>query len=528
MRDFCLPGRSTVHSTEAMAATSHPLATSTALDMLRRGGTAMDAAIAASAVLAVVEPAETGIGGDCFALYAPKGQMPPIAFNGSGRAPAAAETSWFEERGITTIADDSPHAVTIPGAVDAWCRLHARYGRLEFRDLLQPAIAYAGNGYVVHERVAAEWQTAAARLVNDPAAQAGFLVDGRPPKVGTVMRNAALARALGLIADKGRNGFYAGELAQAMVKHLQSLGGLHTLADFAETAGEFVEPISIDSASHRVFQMPPNTQGVIALLILRLLEACDSAAFDFQSPERIHLAIEAAKIAYAFRDRLLGDAERSGAILQLLHDKTELARLAVQISLRRANPDLPEVAAAGANTVYLTVVDRDRNVASFINSIYHSFGSGICPPGTGILLQNRGLSFRVDRHHPNAIGPRRRPMHTIIPGMVGCDGQASLSFGVMGGDYQPMGHAHLLSAVLEHGYDLQAACDAPRFMPLAGRVEVESGMDAGTCDRLRAWGHDLVPAAEPMGGAQAIRIDWKSGTLSAGSDPRKDGSALGY
>lgn len=528
MRDFCLPGRSSVHSTEAMAATSHPLATSTAIDILRRGGTAMDAAIAASAVLAVVEPAETGIGGDCFALYAPKGQVPPIAFNGSGRAPVAAAIDWFEARGITRIADDSAHAVTIPGAVDAWCRLHARFGRLDFRELLQPAISYAENGHVVHERVAQEWRIAAARLVKDPAARAAFLVDDRAPQAGSVMRNRALARSLSLIAEKGRDGFYSGALAEAMVRHLRNLGGLQTLEDFAETQGEFVEPIFTDNGAHRVFQMPPNTQGVIALLILRLLEACGAADLDFESPERIHLAIEAARISYAYRDRLLGDAERSGEILGLLEDKDEIARLAARIAPRRVNPDLPKVAAVGANTVYLTVVDRDRNVASFINSIYHSFGSGICPPDTGILLQNRGLSFRVDRSHPNAIGPRRRPMHTIIPGMVGRNGQATIGFGVMGGDYQPMGHAHLLSAVLEHGYDLQAACDAPRYMPVDGQVEVESGMDAGTCEDLRAWGHDLVPAPHALGGAQIIQIDWENGVLSGGSDPRKDGSALGY
>ncbi|MGE3874641.1 MAG: gamma-glutamyltransferase family protein, partial [Parvibaculaceae bacterium] len=337
-----------------------------------------------------------------------------------------------------------------------------------------------------------------------------------------------LARSLAMIAEKGRDGFYSGELAEAMVQHLRSLGGRHTLADFAEAAGEFTEPIFIDKDAHRIFLMPPNTQGVIALLILRLLEACGAAGLDFESPERIHLAIEAAKISYAYRDRLLGDAERSGEILHLLADTDEIARLAARVAQRRVNRDLPKVAAAGANTVYLAVVDRDRNVASFINSIYHSFGSGICPPATGILLQNRGLGFRVERGHPNAIGPRRRPMHTIIPGMVGQDERATISFGVMGGDYQPMGHAHLLASVLDHGYDLQAACDAPRYMPVDGRVEVESSLDSKTCDSLRSFGHDLVCAPHALGGSQIIRIDWKTGVLSAGSDPRKDGSALGY
>ena len=528
MRNPCLPGRSAVHAGEAMVATSQPLATSTALDILRRGGTAMDAAIAASAVLAVVESPETGIGGDCFALYAPKGRMPPIAFNGSGRAPMAAGIDWYEQRGISKIEGDSAHAVTIPGAIDAWWRLHERFGRLDFAELLRPAIGYAENGYVVHERVAAEWKGAAARLANDPNARSLFLNDGQPPKAGTVMRNGALARSLDLIARKGRRGFYEGELAQAMVTHLQGLGGLHTMEDFAQTAGEFVEPISIDRNADRIFQMPPNTQGVVALMILRLLDACGAGDLDFLSADHVHVAIEAAKISYGYRDRLLGDSERSGAILDLLDDKDAIARLAAGITKRRINPDLPKVAGGSANTVYLAVVDRDRNVASFINSIYHSFGSGICAPGTGILLQNRGVSFRIDRSHPNAIGSGRRPMHTIIPGMVGRDGRAAMSFGVMGGDYQPMGHAHVLTAVHDHGYDLQAACDAPRYLPINGRVEVESGMDPDTCDTLRSWGHELVPAADPLGGAQMIGIDWESGTLTAGSDPRKDGCALGY
>ncbi len=528
MREWCMPGRSAVHAGEAMAATSHPLATSTALDILRRGGTAMDAAIAASAVLAVVESPETGIGGDCFALYAPEGRMPPVAFNGSGRAPLAADIGWYEARGIERIEADSVHAVTIPGAVDAWCRLHERFGRLEFAELMQPAIRYAESGYVVHERVAAEWQIAAGRLENDPNARSLFLTGGRAPETGTVMRNDALARSLALIARKGREGFYEGELAQAMVSHLQSLGGLHTVEDFALTAGEFVDPISIDRGENRIFQMPPNTQGAVALMILRLLDACGAQEHDFLSPEHVHLAIEAAKIGYDHRDRLLGDCERSGAFMRLLDDKEAISRLATGIRPGAVNPDLPKVAGGSANTVYLAVVDRDRNVASFINSIYHSFGSGICAPATGVLLQNRGVSFRLDRDHPNAIGSGRRPMHTIIPGMVGKDGRAALSFGVMGGDYQPMGHAHVLMAVHDHGYGLQAACDAPRYLPLKGRVEVERGMDPRTCETLRSWGHELVPAADPLGGAQMIGIDWERGTLAAGSDPRKDGCALGY
>jgi gamma-glutamyltranspeptidase/glutathione hydrolase len=342
------------------------------------------------------------------------------------------------------------------------------------------------------------------------------------------MRNPALAHSLDLIARKGRAGFYEGELAEAIVRHLRQRGGLHTLDDLSETAGEFVAPIFMDYRSHRVFQLPPNTQGAIALLMLRLLDAYGPVGTGFLSPERIHAGIELAKISYAHRDMLLGDGDRSRELLRILDDPTAIARLAASVRPARANRDLPPVSMAGANTVYLTVVDRDRNVASFINSIYHSFGSGLCPPGTGILLQNRGSSFSLDAGHPNAIGAGRKPMHTIIPGMVGRDRRVTLAFGVMGGDYQPMGHAHVLSAILDYGLDLQAACDAPRYLPVKGRVDVERGLDPRTCETLTAWGHRLCAAADPLGGAQIIEIDWNEGTVSGASDPRKDGCALGY
>jgi len=528
MRSFDRPGRSVVHATEAMAATSHPLATGTAIDILRRGGTAMDAAIAAAAVLAVVEPAETGIGGDCFILYAPEGRVPPVAFNGSGRAPAAADRQVLADRAMASIPNDSSHAVTVPGAVDAWWRLHERFGRLDWAELLRPAISYAEGGYVVHERVAREWALGASRLMTDPNARATFLIDDAPPSTGDRMRNPALAKSLALIAKQGRAAFYEGELAEAMVRHLGALGGLHTLEDFAATQGDFVAPISVDRRGRTVFQLPPNTQGAIALLMLRLLDACGAPSLDFLSPERIHLCIEAARIAYARRDLMLGDEARSDALLRLIDDEAKIARLSSAILPGQRNEALPTLDPVGSNTVYLTVVDRDRNVASFINSIYHSFGSGICPPGTGILLQNRGVGFSLVPSHPNAFGPRRRPMHTIIPGMVGQHGRACLSFGVMGGDYQPMGHVHVLTALYDGGFDVQAACDAPRFLPVGSGVEVESGLGQPVLDALAGWGHRLRPAPDPLGGAQMIELDWGRGVLSAGSDPRKDGLALGF
>jgi len=528
MRDFSLPGRSAVHATNVMAATSHPLATASALDILRRGGIAMDAAIAAAAVLAVVEPAETGIGGDCFALVAPGGRVPPIAFNGSGRAPAAAELAWYRDRGMTEIPDDSAHSVTVPGAVDAWTQLHERFGRMEFADLVRPAIRYAEDGYIVHARVAQEWALAGHRLARHPEAAAIFLRDGKSPACGALMRNPGLAKSLRLIAEKGRSGFYEGETADAVVTHLRGSGGLHTLEDFAEAAGEYVEPLAYDYRGRTLYQLPPNTQGCIATLILALMDRFGPGDMDFLSAERIHLAIEAGRISYGLRDAMLGDAERSAGLLELIADPRAVSRLAAGIEARERRADLPPVKVVGANTVYLTVVDGDQTAVSFINSIYHSFGSGLCPPDTGILLQNRGRSFRLQEGHPNAIGPRRRPMHTIIPGLAGRAGRAELSFGVMGGDYQPMGHAHVLSALFDHGLDLQAACDAPRYLPVGDHVEVETGIEPGTRETLRRWGHNIAAAPQPLGGAQLIAIDWQDGILTGASDPRKDGCALGY
>ncbi len=528
MRAFDRPGRSVVYAGEAMVATSHPLATSTALDILRRGGNAVDAAIAAGAVLAVVEPAETGIGGDCFALLAKGGRLPPLAFNGSGKAPAAATLDWYLERGFETIPDNSPHAVTVPGAVDAWWQIHAAHGHLEWPTLLAPAIRYAEGGYGVHERVADEWQLSFSRLLHDPEAASLFLASAVPPTAGQVMRNPPLAATLRKIATEGRRAFYEGALAAAMVGHLRVRGGLHTIEDFAMTSGSFVEPISNTFRGRDIYQLPPNTQGVIALAMLRLLEAREPTDVDFLSAERVHVGIEAAKLAYGLRDRELGDMPESQALIDLVADPGEIAKLAAKIGYDRVHEAAVHQARDVANTVYLTVADSDRTVVSFINSIYHSFGAGICPPGTGVLLQNRGHSFRLQRGHPNAIGPGRRPMHTIIPAMAGVDGRVVLSFGVMGGDYQPAGHAHVLSALYTYGWGLQEACDAPRYLPRGELVEVESGIDASLRAALRELGHRPVPAAQPHGGAQLIAVDWQEGIYSGASDPRKDGLALGF
>jgi gamma-glutamyltranspeptidase/glutathione hydrolase len=530
MRDFQLPGRSPVLATGGMAATSHPLATETAVAILQSGGNAMDAAIAACAVQCVVEPQSTGIGGDCFVLYAPKGSADIVAYNGSGRAPKAANPHWYAEKGIKEIDPHSVHAVTVPGAVDAWCRLLADHGTMSIGRVLEPAIRYARDGYPVHARVARDWAQNVATLQGDVNAGRVFLPGGKPPQAGSLHRQPQLAKTLARIAAKGRDAFYRGAVAEDIVNRLRELGGLHTLDDFSAAEGEYVAPVKTRYRGYDVHECPPNGQGIIALLMLNVLAEMGLDKLDPLSPERMHRLIEAGRQAYAERDATLSDPRHIEVPVARLLSKGLAAKLRGRIRPEMAGAGwLPADAPAHADTVYLCVVDKDRNTVSFINSLFEAFGSGIVAPESGVLLQNRGFSFRLDPEHPNCIASEKRPMHTIIPGMLTKGGKAVMPFGVMGGQYQAFGHMYLLTNLFEHSLDLQEAIDLPRLFPtLGGPVEVESGMPKATVKGLKALGHATAPAAKPIGGAQAIHIDWQLGVLTGGSDPRKDGCALGY
>ncbi|HVI90025.1 MAG TPA: gamma-glutamyltransferase [Dongiaceae bacterium] len=528
MRDLQFPGRSPVRATEAMVATSHPLASAAALNLLKNGGNAIDAAICAAAVLAVVEPQSTGIGGDCFVLYAPKGQGKPLAFNGSGRSPAAAKLDWYLQQGFTAVPTYGPHAVTVPGAIDAWCRLHADHGRKDFAEILAPAIHYAENGYVVHDRVAADWHETAAQLAQDANAKRILLPGGKAPRAGDVHRQPELAETLKTIAKHGRAGFYEGRVAADMVDYLKSLGGLHELSDFAATKGDYVEPVTSTYRGVDLFQLPPNNQGLTALLMLNILSGFDLGALDPLGAERLHLEVEAGRLAYRDRDAFIADPAHGPVPVEKLLAKDYAAKLTACIQRDRAATDLPPPLMQGSDTVYLSVVDRDRNAVSFINSTYYSFGSGLVSPKTGVVLQNRGSSFKLDAKHPNCIAPNKRPMHTIMPGFAMKDGKALMPYGVMGGDYQPFGHVHFLTNVLDFGLDPQAALDQSRVFYSDGRVQVERSVPAASIAGLQARGHAVEVSSEPLGGGQAIRIDWQKGTLTGGSDPRKDGCAMGY
>lgn len=530
MRNFESAGRSPVHAMRGMAATSHPLSTLAALDVLRDGGNAMDAAVAACAVQCVVEPQSTGIGGDCFALFAPGGSDTIIAYNGSGRAPAKATAEWFLARGIRDIDPHSPHAVTVPGAVEAWARLIADHGTRDLGRLLQPAIALARDGYPVHARVAFDWRLAEGTLRNDPHAADLFMPGGRVPPVGALHRQPALAATLARIAEEGPDAFYKGPVAEDIVAHLNARGGVHTLDDFTQAKGEYVTPIKASYRGVDVYECPPNGQGVIALLILNILAELPLDGRAPLSADRLHLMIEATRLGYQDRNAFVADPAHAPVPVDWLLAPAHARERAGHIRKDKSMAPLAPVAHPGhEDTVYLCVVDKDRNAVSFINSLFRSFGTGLLAPNSGVVLHNRGISFVVEPGHPNCIAPGKRPMHTLIPGMLVKDSRAVMPFGVMGGQYQAMGHAYFLSNFLDCGLDLQEAIDLPRLFPtLKGPVEIESGVPGRVIEELTRRGHTTARPEKPIGGGQAIWIDPATGVLTGGSDPRKDGCALGY
>ncbi|MGC9271825.1 gamma-glutamyltransferase family protein [Acidiphilium sp.] len=532
MRDFHSPGRSAVYARRAMAATSVPAATLAAIDSLRAGGNALDAAITAAATLAVIEPQSTGIGGDCFCLYKKAGNADVIAMNGSGRAPAAATIDYYEAHGITSLEPTSPHTVTIPGAVSAWETLLAAHGKRDLAAALSPAIHYAEAGFAVSPRVAFDWANTVDKLRKTGADS--LLPHGQPPTVGTVITQPELAATLRAIARHGAKAFYEGPIAASMVAELRARGGLHTEADFAEgrTAAQFVAPIKRDFDGLTIWECPPNGSGILALMLLGILEGFGAAPDGPLGPIRMHRHIEAARLVYRDRDAMLADPDHSSIPVDHLLSDGYLTSLRRLIDDEQTIPVMPRAGEAllplHRDTVYLCVVDEAGNACSFINSTYESFGSGILAGNTGVVLHNRGLGFRLERNHPNCIAPRKRPMHTIIPGMATQDGHAVMPFGVMGGHYQPMGQSWLLTNLRQYGLDPQAALDLPRVFPYAGIVEVEPTIPKATIEGLVSRGHNISYTSRPHGGGQAILIDFKRGILIGGSDPRKDGCALGF
>jgi len=526
MRDFHFPGRSPVYATNGMAATSHPVATGVAVEMLRDGGNAVDAAIAAGLVLGIAEPQMTGIGGDCFVLLKPAGEEQVFALNGSGRAPAGLSAAALREGGAAAIGTESVDSVTVPGAMDAFCRLSERWGRKGLDAVLAPAIRYAEEGIPVAPRVAADWAKDAPRLSG--AARRHYLSAGAVPRVGQVFRAPGQAEVLRRVARDGRAGFYDGAVAEDMIATLAAAGGTHGPQDFAATEAMWGAPVAGDHAGHTLLEHPPNGQGATAILMLNILAEFDLAALDPFGADRVHLEAEAAKLAYDTRDRVIADPDHTARLDHMLSPETA-KRLAALIDPARAMPAIPAAAeAVHKDTVYLCVVDRDGMAVSLIYSIYWGFGSGIASEKYGILFQNRGAGFTLEAGHPNEAAGGKRPMHTIIPGMVARAGRVILPFGVMGGAYQPAGHARFVTNMIHHGMDVQEAIDAPRSFAEKGVLKLEKGYDEAVAAALADRGHRIERPEPPLGGAQAILIDHENGVLVGGSDPRKDGCALGY
>jgi gamma-glutamyltranspeptidase / glutathione hydrolase len=532
--------RSTVMARQGMAATSQPLATATAIRVLQQGGNAVDAAIAANAVLGVVEPMSCGLGGDLFAIVWDSKTKKLVGLNASGRSPAAATIDLFKSKGLNAIPTFGPLSWSVPGCVDGWDQLLKRFGTKTWSELLGPAIGYAENGFPVSEIIAGDWREAERSLKAIPTSAKCFLPDGTAPAPGSVFRNPDLARSLQLIANGGRDAFYKGPLADAIVQYSGAVAGLFSESDFTEHTSSFVEPVSANYRGYDVWELPPNGQGIAALQMLNLLEAYDLKALGPQSAEALHLMIEAKKVAYEDRAKYYADPAFAPLPVATLISKPYAARRRSEIKVEQANLHPMPGDPAQADTIYLTVVDRDFNCVSLIQSNFHGFGSHHVPAGLGFVLQNRGCLFALDPNHLNRLEPRKRPFHTIIPGFVTKDGKPWLSFGLMGGDMQAQGHAQVICNMIDFGMDVQEAGDAPRFRHFGsseptgqpakggGSVALESGISDEARRKLEGKGHHLDKAPGTFGGYQAIRIDLELGVLIGGSDPRKDGCAMGY
>lgn len=537
--------RSEVIAPHAMAATSQPLATQIALDVMKQGGSAMDAAIAANAALGLMEPTGNGVGGDLFAIVWDPKTKQLYGYNGSGRSPKSLTLAEFQRRGLKDIPPTGPLPVSVPGAVDAWFALHERFGRKPMAENLAPAIRYAREGHPVAETIAYYWDRSVPRLSQYPGFKEQFTIDGHAPRKGELWKNLNLANTLQKIADGGRDAFYKGEIAHTIDAYFKANGGFLSYDDLASHHGECVQPVSSNYRGYDVWELPPNSQGIAALQILNILEGYDFSKIAFGSPEHIHLYVEAKKLAFADRARFYADPAFQKAPIDKLISKQYAAERRKLISpdkaLKEVQPGTPKQLEEG-DTIYMTVADADGMMVSLIQSNYRGMGSGMAPPGLGFILQDRGEMFVLKKDHPNGYAPGKRPFQTIIPGFVTKDGQPYMSFGVMGGAMQPQGHAQIVMNMVDFHMNLQEAGDAPRIqhegsteptgqataMTDGGEVNLESGFSYETIRELMRKGHRIVFADGPYGGYQAILRDPATGVYYGASESRKDGQAAGY
>jgi gamma-glutamyltranspeptidase/glutathione hydrolase len=526
--------RSVVMARNGMVATSQPLATEAGVAILKKGGNAFDAAIATALTLDVVEPMSTSIGSDAFLLYHCAADGKIYGVNGSGRCPQNLTLDALRRQGMQGIPRYGWGTVTVPGAIDAFVEVQRRHGKLTFAEVLEPAIYYASEGFPVSEIIAQQWQTAAPVLRQFPATAQNYLIDGQAPQAGDVHRQPNLARTLQLLAAEGKDAFYRGDIARRIVQFSQETGGFLSLEDLASHTTEWVEPLRTDYRGYTVLELPPNGQGITALMMLNVLRGFDVGTMAYGSAEYYHLLIEATKQAFADRNRYIADPAHATIPVAGLLSPAYAAARRRDLTLDRASDYLPGNPAAFGNTVYVTCVDSERNVVSLIHSLFESisFGSGIVAGDTGICLQNRGASFVAMPDHPNVLAPGKRPFQTIIPAMLLKDERPWLCYGVMGGDMQVQGHVQVALNMIDFGMNVQEALEAPRYRIMGGRqVALERAIPSAVRDTLTAMGHVLTPYGDQSisyGGGQAILIDAERGVLQGGSDARKDGCAIGY
>ena len=535
--------RSEVIAPHGMVATSHPLATQIGLEILKQGGSAVDAAIAANAALGLMEPTGNGMGGDLFAIVWDAKSKSLHGLNASGRSPKSLSREWFHENGIEKIPPYGPLTVSVPGAVDGWFELHGRFGKLPMIKLLQPTIDYARNGHPVHETVQYYWEIYVGRLSEYPGFVEQMTIDGRAPRVGELWKNPNLANTLERIANEGRDAFYKGDIARVIGSYMLENEGFLSFEDMAAHRSEWVEPQSVNYRGYDVWELPPNGQGIAALQMLNLMEPYDIVSMGFGSADYVHLFIEAKKIAYEDRARFYADPDFNDIPVSELLSKDYANERGKLLDMKKAAEEYPHGdphALRDGDTIYLTTADVDGNMVSLIQSNYRGMGSGMTPPGLGFILQDRGELFNLQPGHANSFEPGKRPFHTIIPAFITRDGKPWISFGLMGGGMQPQGHVQIVVNLLDFGMNLQEAGDAPRIehigssqptgviMDDGGSVNLETGFDYEVIRDLLRRGHKIHFAHGPYGGYQAIMRDPESSVYYGASESRKDGQAAGY
>ncbi|MBN1651705.1 MAG: gamma-glutamyltransferase [Bacteroidales bacterium] len=530
--------RSEVISQHGMAATSQPLATQAALDILKAGGNAMDAAIAANAVLGLVEPTGNGMGGDLFAIIWDAKTQKLYGLNASGRSPYDLTLDYFLENNYKKIPSHGPLPVSVPGAVDGWFEINKKFGSMKMKDILQPAINYANNGFPVSELIAYYWNGSRS-LQRFPGFKETFMPNGKAPAKGEIFKNPRLAKTFELIAKGGRDVFYKGEIAEKIVEYVREQGGFLSMRDFIDHHSDWVEPLSVNYRGYDVWELPPNGQGTAALQMLNILENYDIASMGFGSPEYMHVFIEAKKLAFEDRAKYYSDMDFNKLPIEELIAKDYAKERAALIKDRAAR-SYPAGELEMGNTIYLTVADKEGNMVSLIQSNYRGMGSGMTPGDLGFILQDRGELFSLDKNHMNVYEPHKRPFHTIIPAFITKDGKPFVSFGLMGGAMQPQGHAQIVVNLIDFGMNLQVAGDAPRIrhdgssqptgevMTDGGIVNLESGFSFETINELMSRGHKIQFSKGGYGGYQAIMWDDINKVYYGASESRKDGQAAGY